>query len=84
MAYKAKVVNKSPDYVGGYVVVTCEFFDDDDPTNILHKASKPFPSSFSLAELQAWAKAEGAEIRRKRQQVDALMATIPVGAEVVV
>ena len=84
MAWKAKVVSKAALYSSGEVSVNLEFFDDADPLTILHKSTEIFPASFSLAELQQRAKSIGAEERRKRLQVDGLLATIPIGAEVVI
>lgn len=84
MAWKAKVVSKAPLYSSGDVSVSLEFFDDADPLTILHKTTEIFPASFSMPELQARAKQIGAEERRKRLQVDNLLATIPLNAEVVI
>ena len=84
MAWKAKVVNKSGVYETGEVSVGLEFFDDAEPSTILHRTTEVFPASYSLAELQKRAQQIGAEARRKRQQVDALLASIPLNAEVVI
>lgn len=84
MAWKAKVVSKSGLYLEGSVSVGLEFFDDADPLTILHRSTEIFQASFSLAELQARAKQVGAEARRKHLQVDLLLASIPLNAEVVI
>ena len=84
MAWKAKVVSKAAFYETGEVAVGLDFYDDAEPATILHRSTEVFQASYSLGELQARAKQVGAEARRKRQQVDALLATIPLNAEVVI
>jgi hypothetical protein len=74
-------VNKSPQYDSDAVAVNVVFFDTVDTSTILHEKTFHFPAHYSNVELLAAVKGEGAEARRSREQVDALLATIVIDSE---
>ena len=81
MAWRWRVVGKTPHYEAGTVEVPVVYFDDANPETILHKHDFTFAAHESTVELLAKVKAEGAEARRTRQQVDVLLNSITVDSE---
>jgi hypothetical protein len=74
-------VNKSPQYESDTVAVNVVFYDTADTSTILHEKTFQFPAHYSTVELLAAVRGEGAEARRSREQVDALLSTIVIDSE---
>lgn len=66
----------------GQFQFTAEYFDDTNPTNILHTKSFQVPSVTTTAEAQAMVVLEGQRIRDARTRVNQLQSS--VGATIAV
>ncbi len=84
MAWKARVVKKTADYVAQNLTLDVEYFDAADPALVLARRQHSFPAGATGAEVATSIKLAGASEKRAREAVGALDAQITVGQEITI
>lgn len=82
MAWRARVVGKSADQRSGTFTLDIEFFDDVDPSTVISRLPVRIPTGYTLGEIQAEVRSQGASERAKFNMLAALDARISVGQEI--